>query len=151
MRKLVNKQLLIVLAILFASGPIHSWAGEVDDAKAQLQKITQDLEFIKSQGLHFVDEGSIFMLENSVNDVLKSIDEHHGVGNVPTLNMYQRMNAYFTLLNMKVFFDFIMTKATAPQIADIWTIVNQIQVQKGFSYLPMENFSRPIWSRNIKR
>lgn len=119
-----------ILALMFALVlPVMAQANEVENAKRQLGQILANLDHIKKSGLHMQDEGRIFILERSVNDVLSSVNEK-GIGNLRTLNLYQQLIVKFRFSIQ--FFEFIRTMQTENQIAQTLELVQKIREERGF-------------------
>ena len=127
MRRNWISALSLSFCLLFSS--ITAQADEVGDAKQQLRSIISNLEYIKQSGLHMQDIGRIFILQQSAQTVLTSVEEK-GLGNLRTLNLYQQLIVKFRFSTQ--FFEFIRTLNTEKRIADTLTTINQIREQRGF-------------------
>lgn len=122
----MKKLIILLLALVI---PALAQANEVENAKRQLQRVLTNLDHIKRSGLHVQDEGRVFILERSVNEVLAAVNEK-GIGNLRTLNLYQQLIVKFRFSNQ--FFEFIRTGQTEKQIADTLELMAKIREERGF-------------------
>lgn len=127
MRRMITS-LLLALAVAL---PAH--ANEVTTAKKQLDAVIANLEFVKREGLHLMDEGRLFILQDAAQKVAKLIQER-GLANTVTMNAYQQLIVKFRFSTQ--FFEFIRTKKTEARIADTLNIVAKIRQERGFDDEP---------------
>lgn len=106
---------------------------EVDVAKQQLDILETNLDYIRANALHVLDEGRIYILQKSVKDT-KAMVESRGLGNLGTLGQYQQLMERFRFSQQ--FFEFIRTTNTEKRIAEMLITIRRIREHRGFDEYP---------------
>ncbi len=129
----------MLLAAIIAFAALTANADEVTTAKNQLETILKNLDYVKNNGLHIQDTGRIYILQQSTNEVLQSLNEK-GLGNLQTLNKYQYLIVRFRFSTQ--FFEFIRTVRTEKAIADTLNLMTEIRKERGFDDEPYSKILR---------
>ncbi|NUM89426.1 MAG: hypothetical protein HUU37_09505 [Bdellovibrionales bacterium] len=123
----------IILLLLALAIPSLARANEVDTAKKQLDIVIANLEFVKKEGLHLMDEGRLYILQDAALKVSKFIQDR-GLANTVTMNAYQQLIVKFRFSTQ--FFEFVRTKKTEAKIGETLDIVAKIRQERGFDDEP---------------